>query len=119
MSVSPARFCVRSVDPPLQHIEGRRVVGLRRLGKRIVWELDDGLFVVIHLMIAGRFRWTPAATGTPPAIPGKVGLAAFDFSTGSLILTEASRKKRASLYVVSGEGALATHDRGGLEVLRG
>ena len=110
-------FLVRSVDPPLQRVEGRRVVGLRRLGKRIVWELDDELFVVIHLMIAGRFRWTPAAKGSSPAIPGKVGLAAFDFTTGSLILTEASPRKRASLYVVSGEGALATHDRGGLEVL--
>jgi formamidopyrimidine-DNA glycosylase len=110
-------FLVRSVDPPLQRVEGRRVVGLRRLGKRIVWELDDELFVVIHLMIAGRFRWTPAAEGSPPALPGKVGLAAFDFSSGSLILTEASPRKRASLYVVSGEGALATHDRGGLEIL--
>ena len=106
-------FLVRSFDPPVSAIEGRSVVGLHRLGKRIVWELDDELFVVIHLMIAGRFRWKPRGT----AVPGKVGLGAFDFANGTLLLTEASPKKRASLYVVRGRTALQAHDPGGLEVL--
>ena len=107
-------FLVRSFDPPVSAIEGRLVVGLHRLGKRIVWELDDEqLFVVIHLMIAGRFRWKPRGT----AVPGKVGLGAFDFANGTLLLTEASPKKRASLYVLRGRTALEAHDPGGLEVL--
>ncbi len=106
-------FLVRSFDPPISAIEDRRVVALRRLGKRLVWELVDDLFVVIHLMFAGRFRWK--ALGA--AVPGKVGLAAFDFASGTLLLTEASPKKRASLYVVRGEAALQAHDPGGLEVL--
>ena len=86
---------------------------MRRLGKRLVWELEDDLFLVIHLMIAGRFRWLERGG----KIPGKVGLAAFDFDHGSLVLTEAGSKRRASLYLVRGEQELATHDPGGLEVL--
>ena len=106
-------FLVRSFDPPIDQADGRTVVGLTRLGKRLVWHLDADLFLVIHLMIAGRFRWLAAGA----KIPGKVGLAAFDFDNGSLILTEAGSKRRASLYLVRGAGALASHDPGGLEVL--
>ena len=106
-------FLLRSVDPPLAAAEGRRVVGVSRLGKRIVIELDGELFLVIHLMIAGRFRWK--APGTK--VPGKVGLLAIDFDEGTLILTEAGTKRRASLHVVQGRDALAQHDPGGIEVL--
>ena len=106
-------FLLRSVDPPLASVEGRPVVGVSRLGKRIVVETDGELFLVIHLMIAGRFRWKPPGT----KVPGKVGLLAIDFDAGTLILTEAGSKRRASLHVVQGRGALAQHDRGGLEVL--
>jgi formamidopyrimidine-DNA glycosylase len=106
-------FLLRSVDPPLSALAGLEVTGLRRLGKRIVIALEGDLFLVIHLMIAGRLHWRPA--GARP--PGKIGLAAFDFSTGTLVLTEAGTKKRASLDVVRGEAALAAHDPGGLEVL--
>jgi formamidopyrimidine-DNA glycosylase len=108
-------FLVRSFDPPIDQANGRKVLALRRLGKRLVWALEDDLFLVIHLMIAGRFKW--AAANPPPKIPGKVGLAAFDFANGSLILTEAGSKRRASLYLVRGERELASHDPGGLEVL--
>ncbi|HUQ86690.1 MAG TPA: DNA-formamidopyrimidine glycosylase family protein [Vicinamibacterales bacterium] len=119
-------FLVRSFDPPIDQANGRTVNSLRRLGKRLVWVLDDDLFLVIHLMIAGRFRWTPDTTATEstdgsdkplPKIPGKVGLAAFDFPHGSLILTEAGSKRRASLYLVRGETELASHNPGGLEPL--
>ncbi len=110
-------FLVRSVRPPLSAAEGRRVAGLRRLGKRIVWELDGDLFLVFHLMIAGRFQWRVPKGEEPVKIPGKKGLAAFDFPTGTLLLTEMGSKKRASLHVVEGEDALAEHDPGGLEVL--
>jgi formamidopyrimidine-DNA glycosylase len=106
-------FLVRTFDPPLFTVEGKRVVGLRRLGKRIVWQLDDELFMVFHLMIAGRFRWRQRGV----KVPGKIGLAAFDFPFGALLMTEASSKKRASLHLVRGEEALAEHDPGGLEVL--
>jgi formamidopyrimidine-DNA glycosylase len=106
-------FLLRSVDPPLSAVAGKSVVGLRRLGKRVVIALQDELFLVIHLMIAGRLHWKPA--GARP--PGKIGLAAFDFSTGTLTMTEAGTKKRASLEVVRGETALAAHDPGGVEVL--
>ena len=109
--VSPS--LLRTVDPPLSAAEGRKVVGLRRLGKRILWEMEGKIFLVFHLMIAGRFKWRPA--GTKP--PAKVGLASFDFPTGTLLLTEASPKKRASLHVVAGEAGLSAHDRGGLDVL--
>jgi len=106
-------FLVRSFDPPIDHANGRKITSLRRLGKRLVWELEGDLFLVIHLMIAGRFKWLdPGAK-----VPGKVGLAAFDFENGSLILTEAGSQRRASLYLVRGEQELASHDPGGLEVL--
>jgi formamidopyrimidine-DNA glycosylase len=105
-------FLVRSVEPPINASVGRRVVGLRRLGKRIVFELEDEYFLVIHLMIAGRFRWRePGAK-----IPGKVGLAAFDFAHGTLLLTEAGSQRQASLYAVRGPEALAAHDPGGVDV---
>ena len=106
-------FLLRSVAPPLSAIEGRLVVGLRRLGKRVVVEADEQLFLVFHLMIAARFRWKPPGA----TIPGKVGLLALDFENGSLILTEAGSKRQASLYVVQGEASLAQHDPGGLEVM--
>ena len=106
-------FLLRSVDPPLTAAQGKRVRGLRRMGKRIVIELDDDLFLVIHLMIAGRLRWVAAGAGSP----GKPGLAAFDFTSGALILTEAGSKRRASLWLVRGERSLGQFERGGLEVL--
>jgi formamidopyrimidine-DNA glycosylase len=106
-------FLVRTFDPPISEAAGKEVLGLRRLGKRIVFELEGGLFLVVHLMIAGRFRWKPP--GTKP--PGKVGLAAFEFPSGVLILTEAGTKRRASIYLVKGEESLRQFDRGGLEVL--
>ena len=106
-------FVLRSVDPPLSAVHGRSVVGLRRLGKRIVIALEGDLHILIHLMIAGRLHWRGA--GAKP--PGKIGLAAFDFSTGTLVLTEAGTKRRAALHVVRGEAGLAAHDPGGLEVL--
>ena len=110
-------FLLRSVDPALGEAEGRRVVGVRRLGKRIVLELEGGLFLVLHLMIAGRLRWRHRGPGAPAKMPGKQGLAAFDFPSGTVLLTEAGSKKRASLHVVRGEEGLAAHDPGGLEVL--
>ena len=106
-------FLLRTVDPPLASAEGRGVLDLRRVGKRIVWVMEDDIFVVVHLMIAGRFRWEEVGA----KIPGKVGLAVFDFPNGSLVLTEAGSKRRASLHVVRGEGALASLDPGGIEVL--
>jgi formamidopyrimidine-DNA glycosylase len=106
-------FLVRTPDPPISDTEGRTVVALRRIGKRIVFELSNDLFIVLHLMIAGRLRWRER--GAP--IPGKVGLAAFDFPTGTAILTEAGSKRQASLHVVAGISALAALDPGGLEVL--
>ncbi|HEY6947934.1 MAG TPA: DNA-formamidopyrimidine glycosylase family protein [Gemmatimonadales bacterium] len=106
-------FVLRNVDPPVGEAEGRRVVAVRRLGKRIVLACEGGLFVVIHLMIAGRLRWRPPGAKTP----GRIGLAAFDFPGGTLLLTEAGSKRRASLHLVRGEAALAGFDRGGLEPL--
>lgn len=106
-------FVLRSVDPPIQAVHGRMVLGLRRLGKRIAIGLEQELFLILHLMIAGRLHWRPAGA----KIPGRVGLAAFDFPSGTLLLTEAGSKKRASLYLVRGEGALCAHDPGGVEVL--
>jgi len=106
-------FLLRTFDPPLREASDKTVLGVRRMGKRIVWQLEGDLYMIVHLMIAGRFRWKPRGA----AIPGKVGLAAFDFPTGTLLLTEASTKKRASLHLVHGEQALAQFDRGGLEVL--
>ena len=106
-------FLLRSVDPPLSAVEGRTILRLLRLGKRIVLEAESELFLVFHLMIAGRFRWKPPRA----PIPGKVGLLALDFEHGTLVLTEAGSKRQASLYVVQGADALARHDPGGLEVL--
>ncbi len=105
-------FVLRSVDPPLSAASGRAVTGLRRLGKRLVIALEDELFLALHLMIAGRLHWRAAGARAP----GKVGLAAFDFSTGTLVLTEAGTKRRAALHLVRGEIALAGHDPGGLDV---
>ena len=105
-------FLLRTFSPPLSSTFGKKVQGVRRIGKRIVFQLEGDLFLVIHLMIAGRFRWKPAGA----AIPGKLGLASFDFPNGSLLLTEASTKKRASLHVVAGEEALGEFSRGGVEV---
>jgi formamidopyrimidine-DNA glycosylase len=106
-------FLLRSVDPPLSAAEGKRVTGLRRMGKRIVIELEDQLFLVIHLMIAGRFRWVAAdAKGG-----GKLLLASFHFPNGILQLTEAGSKRRASLHLVAGTERLGEFERGGLEVL--
>ncbi len=106
-------FLLRSVEPPITEAFRKKVLGLRRLGKRIVIELEDDLHLVIHLMIAGRFHWKPPNA----AIARKLGLAAFDFATDTLLLTEAGTKKRASLHLIRGEEALKEHSRGGLEVL--
>jgi len=107
-------FVLRSFDPSIREAEGKVVSGLRRIGKRIVLALEADLFLVIHLMVAGRFRWAPAPGAK---VPGKIGLAALDFTTGTLILTEASTKKRASIHLVRGEAALAAMNRGGIEPL--
>jgi formamidopyrimidine-DNA glycosylase len=105
-------FLLRSVDPPIGDAAGKLVIGIRRMGKRIVMQLEHDLFLVIHLMIAGRLRWLAAGS----KVPGKIGLAAFDFSSGTLVLTEAGSKRRASLWLVRGESALEQFERGGLEV---
>jgi formamidopyrimidine-DNA glycosylase len=105
-------FVLRSVDPPLGDVVGRAITGVRRLGKRVVLALEDERFVVIHLMIAGRLHWKAAGA----KVPGKIGVAAFDFSTGTLVMTEAGTRKRAAIHLVRGEDALAEHDPGGLEV---
>lgn len=104
---------MRTYDPPISALEGQVVRGLRRVGKRIVFEFIDELFLIIHLMVSGRLAWAKAGT----AVPKKVGLAALDFEDGTLILREASTKKRAGMWIVRGEGSLAEHDRGGIEPL--
>jgi len=106
-------FLVRSVSPPIAAIQNQTVRSLSRLGKQIVWEFNDDLYLVVHLMIAGRFQWKE----TGAKIPGKLGLIAFDFPGGTLLLTEAGSKKRASIHLVEGKAALAAFDRGALEVL--
>ena len=106
-------FLLRSVQPTIRDVENTRVLGLRRLGKRIVFCLERELFLILHLMIAGRLHWKPAGS----RIPGKLGLAAFDFPDGTLTLTEAGTKKRAALHIARGENTLLRHDPGGLEVL--
>src|SRR5438067_11483263 len=106
-------FVLRSVDPPLGDVVGRAVTGVRRLGKRIVLALEAERFVVVHLMIAGRMHWK--AAGARP--PGRIGVAAFDFTTGTLVMTEAGTKRRAAIHLVRGEAALAEHDPGGREPL--
>jgi formamidopyrimidine-DNA glycosylase len=109
--VSP--FLLRSVEPPPGQLAGRRFAAVGRLGKRLVLELEGELFAVLHLMIAGRLRWlAPRAKG-----PGRIGLAAFELEEGALWVTEASKKKRAALHLVSGRPALAAHDPGGIEPL--
>jgi formamidopyrimidine-DNA glycosylase len=106
-------FVLRSVDPPLALLRGRAVEAVDRIGKRLVLSLAGDLHAVIHLMIAGRLRWRPVRAAK---MPGKVGLAAFDFAHGTLVFTEASRKKRASLHLVRGRDALADFDRGGIDL---
>jgi formamidopyrimidine-DNA glycosylase len=106
-------FILRSVDPTPSDIAGKQVLNVRRMGKRIVIGLEDDLFIVIHLMIAGRFKWLPAGA----KLPGKLGLAAFDFPNGTLLLTEAGSKRRASIHIVRGEEAVHAHDPGGIEPL--
>ena len=106
-------FVLRSVDPPISSAVGKTVRAVRRLGKRVVLDLDDELHLVVHLMIAGRFRWAKRGASAS----GKIGLAAFDFPSGTLLLTEASPKKRASLHLVRGAAALAAHHAGGIEPL--
>lgn len=103
---------LKTWDPPLETARGREVTGLRPLGKRIVIELEPDLFLVLHLMVAGRLRWAEV----PWTIPRKHGLAALDFSTGSLLLVEAGTKRRAGLHLLRGEPALAALDPGGIEV---
>src|SRR5262245_44036091 len=126
-------FLLRSVDPPLSTAAGRLVASVRRLGKRIVISLEGDLHLVLHLMIAGRLHWRPGpapegrgagtartasgAGSRPWPIPGRIGLAAFDFSNGAVVLTEAGTKKRAALHLVEGETALRQLDAGGVEVL--
>ena len=105
-------FVLRSFEPPIRAAEGKRVLALRRLGKRIVFELEDNLFLIVHLMIAGRFHWKPKGA----KIARKYGQAAVDFPNGTLLLTEAGTKKRASINLVRGAAALREHDPGGLEV---
>jgi len=109
-------FVLRSVTPPAKHLEGRDVVVLRRLGKRIVFEFSDQFFLIVHLMIAGRFRWMENAVAEA-RLGGKIAMAALTFDNGTLFLTEAGSKKRASLTVVEGEASLASHDPGGIDVL--
>ena len=105
-------FVLRSVEPPLAAAVGRDVVGAERLGKRLVLGLDGGLFAVVHLMIAGRLRWK--RRGASERARGV--LVVFDFEHGSLVLTEAGKRRRASLHLVAGRAALAEHDPGGLDV---
>lgn len=105
---------LRTFDPPYDAAVGQEVTGLRRIGKRIVLEFPDSLFMVIHLMVAGRLRWNDPGK----AIPKKVGLLALDFEEGSLLLVEQGTKKRAGMWVLRGEDALAEEDRGGIEPLQ-
>jgi formamidopyrimidine-DNA glycosylase len=107
-------FVLRSVTPSISAAQGRKVEGVRRIGKRIVIALEGRLFLVLHLMIAGRLRWL--GEGAKP--PGRISLAAFDFTDGTLVFTEAGTKRRASIHLVEGEAALAAMDPGGLEVLQ-
>ncbi len=105
-------FALRTVEPPLSAIDGRRVAGISRIGKRIVLEFDGDVFLVVHLMIAGRLRWLPSGKKAP----GRIALLALDFDDGSLVLTEAGTKRRASVHVARGREALREFDRGGLDV---
>jgi formamidopyrimidine-DNA glycosylase len=109
-------FLLRTIDPPLDELVGKRVLAVERLGKRIVFELEKELFIILHLMIAGRLQWKARATKKGA---GRRGLAAFEFPNGTLTLTEAGTKRRASLHLGRGRAALAEFARGGLEVLEG
>jgi formamidopyrimidine-DNA glycosylase len=104
---------LKTFDPPISLAEGKRVRGLRRMAKRIVWELDGELYLVFHLMITGRLRWRERGV----AVPKRAGHAAFDFEDGSLLLTEAAKAKRASLHLVQGAASLAAFERGGIDPL--
>ncbi len=106
-------FIVRTIDPPVAALEGRTIEDVQRLGKRIVFHFSDDHFLVLHLMIAGRLRWRERGA----TIPGRVGLAAFDFEEGTLLLTEAGARRQASIHIVRGAEALRSHDPGGIEVL--
>jgi formamidopyrimidine-DNA glycosylase len=106
-------FLLRSFEPPIREAQGKRVLGISRVGKRIVFALEGDLFLVLHLMITGRLHWRPLGA----KLHGKTNLAAFDFDNGTLLLTEASSKKRASLHLVRGRAALAEFERGGIEPL--
>lgn len=106
-------FLLRTAHPPLSEIEGQKILEITRMGKRIVFHFEEEYAIILHLMLAGRLRWA-----TPKSkIPGKIGLAALDFPSGSLVITEAGTKKRASLHLVKGQVDLANHDPGGLEVM--
>jgi formamidopyrimidine-DNA glycosylase len=105
-------FVVRTFDPPIKEVEHKKILALRRIGKRIVFELEDDLFLIVHLMIAGRLHWKPKGA----KIARKYGQAAIDFLHGTLLLTEAGTKKRASIHLVRGEAALQEYDPGGLEI---
>lgn len=107
-------FLVRSVAPPLADLHGQRICEFRRIGKRIAVGFDNDLWLVLHLMIAGRLQWKPSR----PSLAGKQQIAAFDFEDGSLLMTEAGTKKRASLYVVDGASGLRDHNPGGVEPLQ-
>ncbi|HZW10987.1 MAG TPA: DNA-formamidopyrimidine glycosylase family protein [Phycisphaerales bacterium] len=111
--VSP--FILRTFDPPIEAVEGKRIAGVSRIGKRIVLEAEDELFLVIHLMIAGRLRWIDGPGAKAPG--GKITLASLEFPSGTLAITEASTKKRASLHVVAGRQGLGQFQRGGIDVL--
>jgi formamidopyrimidine-DNA glycosylase len=104
---------LRTAEPKLDSLFGRKVVGFERLGKRVVTELEGDAFLVLHLMIAGRLKLKPRGAG----IPGKIGMAAFDYDRATLLLTEASSHKRTQLFAVQGRAGLSEHDRGGIEVL--
>jgi formamidopyrimidine-DNA glycosylase len=106
-------FVLRTSLPPLSEIEGKKVTNIHRVGKQIVFHLDEDFFVVLHLMIAGRLQWKPPGS----AIPGRIGIAAFDFPEGTLLLTEASTKRRASIHLVRGKTSLNRFSRGGIEIL--
>lgn len=107
-------FILRSVDPPLAEFHGRAVRSLRRLGKRLVFGFEGDLFLVLHLMIAGRLQWKDGAGA--PRTGGKIAMASFQFETGTLTMTEAGTRKRSSIHAVRGEADLAEHDPAGLEV---
>ncbi len=105
-------FILRSVEPTVEEVSGRKVLGLERLGKRIIIELEQDHYIIIHLMIAGRFRWYKAGA----KLPGKLGLMAFDFESGTLVLTEAGQKHRASVHLVAGKDNMQAFDPGGADV---